>query len=188
METNSPKGSRKDVRLPSVDQQRKAPSRTTTAIFAGCSSGKLKELVGSLDAINIKLDEKIEMLHGKGYTTFMSGMTEGFDMMAAQAVIRAKAKYTDIRLVVVCAFVGQELSYNSSDRLWYKDILNAADDVVFTSETYHGRAFFVRSDYLLAKSNFLICFYDGAPGTIKYLVNRALKSHAVVNIREKNIL
>lgn len=46
---------------------------------------------------------QVRRLYSLGYRYFLSGMAEGFDLLAAQAVTALKAEYTDIRLIAVGA-------------------------------------------------------------------------------------
>lgn len=141
-----------------------------TVAFTGHRPEKLRI---PTDVLTRKLDEVIRALHREGFTTFLSGMARGFDMLATQAVLKLRDEYPEIRLVAVIPFMGQELRFSTSERMTYSDILNRADKIVLTSESYHSQAYFVRNDYLLANSSIIVCYYNGEKGGTMYTVNRA---------------
>ena len=71
----------------------------------------------------------------KGYHTFLSGMADGFDIIAAEEVLRLKKEYPYIRLKCVIPFKGQADRYPEAYKQRYNNILAQADEVVTLSET-----------------------------------------------------
>lgn len=129
------------------------------------------------------LHTTIASLYERGYRTFYSGMAEGFDMMAAEVVMYLKESLPDIQLIAVIPFQGQELGYTERDKERYERIYHAANDRVFTSDTYHDKAYFMRNDYMLAHSSIVVCYYDGQRGGTMYTYNRAIKHNKeIVNL------
>lgn len=123
---------------------------------------------------NRLLRHTVLSLHSAGKHTFLSGMAAGFDMAAAEAVLDCRTARTDIRLVAVIPFRGQEERFSSHDRIRYEQILAEADETVILSEYYTRGVYAVRNDYLIAHAATLITWYDGSTGGTRYTIERAL--------------
>ena len=118
----------------------------------------------------------IRQLYSEGYTVFMSGMAEGFDLLAAQAVLSLKEELTDIKLLCVIPFEGHISKINSKNRPLYNAICASADEVITLAPEYHEKAYYERNDYLVDNADAMICYYSGKrrSGT-GYTVTAALK-------------
>ena len=98
----------------------------------------------------------------KGYDTFLSGMCEGFDLIAAEEVLNLKK--------------GQDERYAQADKRRYDTILAQADEVVTLQDGYTEGCFLRRNDYLLENSAFLMVYYDAvAVGGTFYTLKRAVE-------------
>ncbi len=112
----------------------------------------------------------------KGYHTFLSGMCEGFDLIAAEEVLNLKKRYPHIRLKCVVPFKGQAERYTQADKQRYDTILAQADEVVTLQDGYTEGCFLRRNDYLLENSAFLMVYYDSvAVGGTFYTLKRAVE-------------
>lgn len=111
----------------------------------------------------------------KGYHTFLSGMADGFDIIAAEEVLRLKKEYPYIRLKCIIPFKGQADRYPDDYKQRYDTILAQADEVITLSEHYFEGCFLHRNDYLLEHSAQLLAYYDRIPaGGTAYTVYRAI--------------
>ena len=77
----------------------------------------------------------------KGYHTFLSGMCEGFDLIAAEEVLNLKKEYPHIHLKCVLPFKGQAERYTQADKQRYNAILTQADEVIILQDEYSDRCF-----------------------------------------------
>ena len=112
----------------------------------------------------------------KGYHTFLSGMCEGFDLIAAEEVLNLKKEYPHIHLKCVLPFKGQAERYTQADKRRYDTILAQADEVVTLQDGYTEGCFLRRNDYLLENSAFLMVYYDSvAVGGTFYILKRAVE-------------
>ena len=68
-----------------------------TIAFSGYRSEKLPE---NIDPIRINLRETVLSSIEEGYDTFLCGMADGFDLMAANVVLEFKPQY-DLKLINV---------------------------------------------------------------------------------------
>ena len=93
------------------------------------------------------LDAHLTALYGRGARTFVSGMAVGFDMAAAEAVLRLRARYADVRLVCAVPFEGQEARFPAADRERYARLLAAADERVTVCPRYAPGCYARRTAY-----------------------------------------
>ncbi len=146
--------------------------------FTGYRTAKMLRAANyvSISLIEDKCYETVKMLYNNDYDTFLSGAAEGFDLIAAKAVIRLRDEGADVRLIMVVPFIGQEARYDAENKELYRSICNAADGVVTLFEKFeHDYQFLRRNDCLIEHSACLICFYDGQRGGTMYTVNKAEK-------------
>ena len=113
----------------------------------------------------------------KGYHTFITGMADGFDLIAAEEGLNLKKRYPYIRLKCVVPFKGQAERYTEADKQRYNGILAQADEVITLQDEYSEGCFFRRNDYLLENSAFLMVYYDAlaAVGGTFYTLKRAVE-------------
>lgn len=112
--------------------------------------------------------------YAAGIRRFLCGMAQGFDLMAADAVLALRETHPDVCLVAVVPFREQSARLYPSEKAHYDAVLSKADEVVVLSELYFKDCLLRRNDYLLAKSSRVIFYYDGAyRGGTCYTWNRA---------------
>lgn len=120
------------------------------------------------------LRRTLETLYDRGFRTFLSGMAVGFDLAAAEAVLELGRRHTDVRLVAVVPFRGQETRFCPADRDRFVRVLAEAADSVVLSPVYHRGCYAVRNNYLVDHVRVLVAWYDGTPGGTHYTLRRAL--------------
>lgn len=123
-----------------------------------------------------RLETVIEQLYSEGYTHFISGMAEGFDLAAAECVIALKEYLPNLKLECVIPFKGHISTLSSADQERYKAICSAADRVTTLASERHPKVYFDRNDYLIESADAMICYYSGKrrSGT-GYTVTKGLK-------------
>lgn len=135
--------------------------------------------------IRRRLSLEISALVQRGYTTFLSGMAEGFDMLAAEEVIRVKLHNPTIHLIAVIPFAMQRHNLGERDRTRYDNILSHASEQITLADQYHISHFFRRNDFLVDNCSHLICYYDGQTGGTRYTIERAHRSNIpITNIAD----
>ncbi len=151
-----------------------------TVAFTGYRLAKIMRAVNKLSITEIadRCYDTVKMLYENGYNTFLSGGAEGFDMIAARAVIRLRNETEGaVRLIMVLPFIGQDERYSLDSKREYNELCSAADMVIALASKYENDSQFLRrNDYLLAHSACLVCCYDGSRGGTMYTVNRAIKA------------
>lgn len=146
--------------------------KNTTVAFSGHRTRRITDDAQTLSA---KLDRTINDLYIKGYKCFLTGMAEGFDLLAGEAVIRAKAVHADIKLICVIPFSGQSKRFCERDIQRYGVIFRDADDTVLISEHYFKGCFHRRNDYMVDNASLLVAYYDRIPqGGTHYTTDKAM--------------
>ena len=116
----------------------------------------------------------------------MSGMAEGFDLLAAEVVLKIKKIYPDIKLTAVIPFGGQPNHFSDKDKNRYAIVLRQCDGTVLIAKRYFKGCFHRRNDYLVGNYIAIVAYFDGqSNGGTFYTVNRAkTKNIPVININQ----
>ena len=122
--------------------------------------------------------------YAKGYRRFMTGMAQGFDLIAAEAVLRIKNSYPDIKLIAIIPFLGQCRYFSDEDKQRYANIMKQCDKIKYFSKRYYTGCFHRRNDYLIDNSSLVISYFDGMKkGGTYYTIQRAIdKGLTIINI------
>lgn len=126
---------------------------------------------------------KIRLLFSLGFRKFVSGMALGFDMLAAEEVIKLKEELKGVKLVAVVPYRGQSGRWAPYQRERYQRILNEVDEEIVLSEGYYNGCLLKRNDYMLAHASGIIAYYDGKPkgGTFYTCRKARLKGLDIIN-------
>lgn len=93
--------------------------------------------------------------------TFLSGMAEGFDLLAAERVLAARASGKSFRLGCIVPYMGQINTLHGVDRERYQRVLSLADEVLTMEEIYSHGVYYRRNTYLVSEADLLIAYFDG---------------------------
>ncbi len=127
-----------------------------------------------------RVEKAIFQSFDDGYTTFICGMSKGFDLVAANIVMALKtsrAELADLNLVAVRPFEGHGFPLNPWHVL-YQMVLGAASEVVTLAPHYHRRAYHDCDLWVVQHSSRLIRNFTKKQGevnsTVKYAEHRGL--------------
>lgn len=147
------------------------------AAFTGYRPPKLYEAAGGAAEALLapRIESAVAGLYGRGYRRFLTGMAEGFDLLAAERVLalRTAGICPEACIVAVVPFAGQERNYGRRWMEAYRTVAEAAAEVVTLSDHYYRDCFLRRNDYLVDHSSALVCCFDGRRGGTAYTVSRA---------------
>lgn len=155
--------------------------RDKTVAFSGHRTNRMAKFTPDREKLfrEVAFDTFVGIEHHcirKGYHTFLSGMADGFDLIAAEEVLKLKKDYPHIRLKCVVPFKGQAERYSQADKRRYDTILAQADEVITLQDGYSKDCFLRRNDYLLEHSAFLLVYYDAVSvGGTFYTLKRAVQ-------------
>ena len=141
-----------------------------------CFSGHRK-LPQDCTELRANLEKAIIELIERGVVFFGSGAALGFDQAAAETVLRLKAQYPHIRLVMVlpCTPEQQSLKWTDEQRRQYYSLLEQADKIRILSPQYTSSCMLDRNRHMMDCSAYLICYLREHSGGTFYTINYAEK-------------
>lgn len=152
------------------------PSQTVA--FTGYRPEKIKKSQPDNDflfpEIQARLLSTIHQLAERGYKTFLSGMAEGFDLMAASAVLLVRNSFPEIELICVVPFPEQAQRFEAFWKGEHARVIIEGGKLII-SDQYHRGVFHRRNDFLINNSSVVVCYYDGQYGGTHYTVVFATK-------------
>ena len=98
--------------------------------------------------LQTKLEKAIVRAFQDGYRLFVTGMSRGFDLWAAQAVLQQR-EHLPIRLLCAIPFDGQANSWESSWKTCYQKVLLQADFVHSLAQFYTPDCFYARDHFMV---------------------------------------
>ena len=114
-----------------------------------------------------------ELITVDGITTFYAGGAQGFDTLAAMAVLDARESFPKIRLAIVLPYA------NQVDR-W-----STADEVICLADHYYKGCMFARNRYLVDHSSICVSYQTKQTGGTAFTVKYASKKGVeVINLAE----
>lgn len=111
--------------------------------------------------LKANLVEQITKLIERGITDFLSGMAEGTDLWAAQAVLDLREKNPALKLHCILPHKGQPDKWSATAREQYFSILEQADSIVYVNRDYHKSCMLERNRFLVDHASFLLAIYNG---------------------------
>ena len=118
---------------------------------------------------------EIDRLRGEGVNVFLSGMAQGVDIFAAEAVLDIRKAYPEVRLVAVVPFEGQADRWSPEYRERYFTILAQADEVITLRTRYAEGCLWERNRTMVDASSHLVAVWGGGAGGTKQTVEYARK-------------
>lgn len=149
--------------------------------FTGHRSEKLPKTEKEMEHLKQKLLSEIDKAVENGIDTFYFGACYGFDLLAAQMVLRRKKvislnkpRQNLIKLVAVIPHEGQANAWCEKDRELYFDYtLPYCDEVVTLHTQFSPGCYHERNRYMVDRCSKMIAYYDGGLGGTAYTVNYA---------------
>ena len=141
---------------------------------AVCFTGHCPELLNiSKKEIKSRLKKAIDEAIESGFNIFISGMSIGIDVWAAEIILKKKKSNDNIKLVCVLAYkdFGCERGRIHNHRL--NRILKKADFIHFTSFILTSDCIMRRDHFMADNSSRVIAAYRGLKGSTKNLITYA---------------
>lgn len=133
-----------------------------------------RQLPSSVSPLQQALALRIEALAREGYTDFLSGGAVGFDLLAAEAVLRARERFPALRLLMILPYEGQDRFYPAADRRRYQALLERADLVRYTARDYYKGCLLTRDRVLAEAADGCVCYLTRSTGGTAYTVRHAV--------------
>lgn len=144
--------------------------------YCCCFTGHRPEKLGAPEDVVISLlDAAICDALRDGYTTFISGVSKGVDLWAAELVLRHRQSAKGVKLVCAVPFQGFGLHWGGGWTERFLKVTQSADSVVYVCEAGSRSAYQRRNEYMVDRSSLLIAAYTGASGGTRNTVRYAEK-------------
>ncbi len=124
---------------------------------ACCVTGHRDIPADKMEYVKTKLKEEIEGAIADGFTTFISGMAEGVDLLFAELVIEQKAQHPELFLEAAIPYRNR---LNTTDPL-FRMCFEGCNGIKVQQEEYSSDCFMNRNRYMVALSSRVIAVYDG---------------------------
>ena len=136
------------------------------------SGHRPEKVYGSEGRIIVELRKEILKAIADGYRVFLSGMSRGVDIWAADIVIELRRYNKDLKLICVVPYTGVEESWSVDWQKHYKMVLKQADFIHVLSDHFSPGIYQKRNQWLVNHSSRLIAVYNGersgTENTIEY--------------------
>ncbi len=167
-------------------------NRENSCCFTGPRPANLPEKGNeySFEITKLKnaLVREIKAAYGDGYRFFLSGMAEGFDLFAAEAVLSLKEQLPGISLICVLPYRDATKFHSAKIVSRMEEVTKKADAVCSLFDEHINGCELSRNRYMVDNSSMIIGFYNGlSNGTAhcwKYALEQNLKT---VNIYENKL-
>ena len=147
---------------------------------ACCFTGHRKIPAQEMQAVTACLRRELEKLAAQGVTEFYAGGAQGFDTIAALAVLDMKKRGEKVRLHLVLPYPGQAKGWPQDDVEAYERIKAEADEVETIGEHYFRGCMQIRNRRLVDESRYCLCYLTQDKGGTHYTVKYAQKSGLTV--------
>ena len=148
-----------------------------------CFSGHRIIRNEDIDVIVRNLPILLDKFHKSGINTFIAGGALGFDTLAAQEVINLREKHNDVRLILALPCRNQDLKWTDYQKNQYSAILDAADEILYISESYLPGCMQKRNRFMVDNCMTLVVYIQNASSGTGYTTKYALdKERRVINI------
>lgn len=121
-----------------------------------------------------RFEEVLTAFIEEGYVTFLCGMAAGFDMIAAETVLKLKKTFPQLKLIACVPCEGQSRYFSAEDKKRYASILQDCDEVRVLSDKYFRGCMQARDRYMVDNSRLLIAYKRVNEGGTYYTLKYAL--------------
>lgn len=155
--------------------------------YACCFTGHRIIAKSFLDTLPHRLESIIRTLVGEGITDFISGGALGFDTLAAEAVLRLRDEFPQLRLIMALPCRDQAKGWSIPDLQRYQSICQAADVVHYTGDRYTAGCMMRRNRFMV--DNSVACIFyltrqrSGTCNTVSYAIEQNLKLYNILSVK-----
>lgn len=151
---------------------------SSTCCFTGHRPQSLPWGFNEQDERCLKMKEQLKMEIIKaienGYTTFISGMALGFDMICAEMVLELKKTFPRIKLIGAIPCKTQDKLWKEKDKQRYRSLLAQLDGIRCIYDDYIGpECMLERNHFMINNSSLVIALFNGKNGGTKKTLDYA---------------
>ena len=96
-----------------------------------------------------KLKNDLAEIIKKGYSIFLTGMAQGFDLLCFKTLLSLKDEFPFIKICAVIPCAEQNKYYGASDKENYEIFLKKADYIAKEDRTYFKGCMLIRNNFLI---------------------------------------
>lgn len=151
-----------------------------------CFTGHRRILWKDENILKSVLRTTIGQLADEGITTFVSGGALGFDLMAAEEVLREKEKHPQVQLIMAIPCRDQHARWCQRDKKKYEEVLKLADDIYCLNDKYCTGCMHQRNRFMVEQSSVCVAYFNGRIGGTAHTLDIAReKGLRLINLVEK---
>ncbi len=130
------------------------------------------------------LKEQIAGLSQKGVRLFLTGMADGIDIYAAEAVMELKREHPEwkIKLIGIIPYTGQEGHPGTKYYSRYQNILQNADRYFVLSPHYTRECLLERNRFMVDHCKYIIAVYNGKKGGTGYTIDYGKRKERKITV------
>lgn len=132
--------------------------------------------------LRLALRNTINQAINNGYSTYISGMAQGYDIIAAEEVLLAKLHSPHIRLICALPHPDFHKRWSTSWQQRYLSVLSKADYIKMVSQVYSLGCYQIRNEWMVQHSSLVIALYAGIPSGTKNTIDFARSQGVKVEI------
>ena len=148
-------------------------TRKRCACFTG---HRPEKLTFSEESVRAWLREVITDEMEKGRTAFISGMSQGVDIWAAEEVLTIRKSGKAIRLISAGPYEGYEEDWSRDWAERYRRVMDQADLVTFLCPRYRPGCFEYQNRWMVDRSSVVLAVYNGRDGGTKDAIDYARRA------------
>lgn len=122
------------------------------------------------------LEAEIKQAIDKGYTTFISGMAKGVDLVAAEIVLRLRQRDSRLKLICALPHPGFGLHWSGGWTERFQQVLAQADLERTICTNFSYGSYQVRNEWMVRHSALVIAVFNGERGGTKNTLDFAKES------------
>lgn len=146
--------------------------RSRTCCFTGH-----REMIETEELIRYKIKLTLNELIAEGYRYFGVGGARGFDMLAAEEVLKMRDKHPEIRLILVIPCGNHTGGWPKEDLARQKALEEQADKVRVLAPHFYAGCMHVRNRHLVDSSSVCVSYLRKKSGGTFYTVNYARQNN-----------
>jgi len=147
-------------------------TRTNCCCFTGHRPEKMN--LSELE-VRKRLGNAILQAMQDGYTSFISGMAPGVDVIAAEIILRLRIENPKLRLVCAMPYKGFGRRWKGGWSERMQNVLAQADEVEYVCDTSSRSSYQRRNEFMVDHSSRVIALYNGTKGGTKNTIDYAHK-------------
>lgn len=141
-----------------------------------------EKLIDNIDDIKANLEISIRQAAGQGYKNFITGMSRGFDLIAAETVIELMEEL-DIKLVCAIPYLDQDSLWTVADKQTYHNIVTKSTYSICMSQKFVRGIYHTRNRFMIDNSELIITYYNNTQGGTKYTLDYAkTQNKPIINL------